>query len=115
MPEKIFFYLFLAFADPTRIRLLNLLCKNEVGVGKIQRALALGQSQTSHHLGILRNIGLIEDRRIGKNVFYRIVPKKIRHVISILNRLLAKKGLPGEEFVNDLLALKNISEKRNST
>ena len=59
-------------ADPTRVRLLLLLERDELSVAEIQEVLAKGQSQISTHLSQLKHAGLVEDRRTGKNIFYRL-------------------------------------------
>ncbi len=58
--------------DPTRVRLLLLLEQEELSVAELQEILAKGQSQISTHLAQLKQAGLVEDRREGKNNFYRL-------------------------------------------
>ncbi len=59
-------------ADPNRLRLLLLLEREELSVAELQEILGKGQSQISTHLAQLKHAGLIEDRRTGKNIFYRL-------------------------------------------
>jgi ubiquinone/menaquinone biosynthesis C-methylase UbiE/DNA-binding transcriptional ArsR family regulator len=59
-------------SDPTRVRLLLLLESEELSVAELQTILAKGQSQISTHLSQLKRVGLVEDRRTGKNIFYRL-------------------------------------------
>jgi len=58
-------------ADPTRLRLLQLLRAEELTVAEMQEILALGQSRASASLAQLKREGLVIDRRVGKNIFYR--------------------------------------------
>src|ERR1051325_5918257 len=58
-------------ADPNRLRLLLLLEHEELSVAEIQEILAKGQSQISTHLAQLKQAGLVDDRRTGKNAFYK--------------------------------------------
>jgi ArsR family transcriptional regulator len=58
-------------ADPTRLRLLQLLRSEELTVAELQEILALGQSRASASLAQLKREGLVADRRVGKNIFYR--------------------------------------------
>ncbi len=60
--------------DSTRVRLLLLLERDELSVAELQEILARGQSQISTHLAQLKQAGLVEDRRTGKNIFYRLKP-----------------------------------------
>jgi ubiquinone/menaquinone biosynthesis C-methylase UbiE/DNA-binding transcriptional ArsR family regulator len=56
--------------DPTRLRLLLLLGREELSVAELQEILGMGQSRISSHLGQLKRAGLVRDRRSGKNIYY---------------------------------------------
>lgn len=60
-----------ALADPTRLRLIALLEKEELSVNELQDIAKLGQSRISTHLGLLQEAGLLQSRREGKRAFYR--------------------------------------------
>ncbi len=62
---------FKILSDPTRVRLLALLEREELAVQELMRALGLAQSRVSRHLAILREAGLLRDRRDGTFVYYR--------------------------------------------
>src|SRR5580658_2758607 len=62
-----------ALSDPTRLRIVALLEKNELSVHELQEITRMGQSRISTHLGLLQESGLLESRREGKRTFYRIV------------------------------------------
>jgi ArsR family transcriptional regulator len=64
--------LFKAFADPVRLRLLNLLADGEVCVCHLHEALGLPQSTVSRHLAYLRKRGLVVGRKEGLWVHYRL-------------------------------------------
>src|ERR1039457_2809732 len=59
-------------ADPNRLRVLLLLEQEELSVAELQEILSKGQSQISTHLSQLKQAGLVDDRRMGKNAFYRL-------------------------------------------
>src|SRR5271157_2639949 len=59
-------------ADPNRLRILLLLKGEELSVAELQEILGMGQSTISTHLSQLRQAGLVEDRRTGKNSLYRL-------------------------------------------
>jgi ubiquinone/menaquinone biosynthesis C-methylase UbiE len=59
-------------ADPTRLRLLGLLAREELAVGELARAVAMSQSRVSNHLKLLREFGLLEERRAGTFVHVRL-------------------------------------------
>ena len=62
---------FKTYADPTRVRILALLEHEELAVHELMEVLGMAQSRVSRHLAILREAGLLRDRRDGTYVFYR--------------------------------------------
>lgn len=66
--------IFRIFSDRTRLRIFLLFLDAELCVGELMAILQLEQSLISHQLGIMRQAGLIEARRNGRWVFYRISP-----------------------------------------
>jgi ArsR family transcriptional regulator len=62
---------FKTLSDPTRVRLLAMLEREELAVQELMAVLGMAQSRVSRHLAILREAGLIRDRRDGTYVFYR--------------------------------------------
>lgn len=59
-------------ADPTRLRLLALLLREELSVAELQEVLGMGQSRISSQLAQLRQAGVVTDRREGKKAFYSL-------------------------------------------
>jgi ArsR family transcriptional regulator len=64
--------LFLALADKTRLRLLNLMRENEICVCFFTEVLGESQPKVSRHLAYLRNAGIVSARREGKWMNYKI-------------------------------------------
>jgi ArsR family transcriptional regulator len=62
---------FRTLGDPTRVRILALLEREELAVHELMEALGMAQSRVSRHLGILRDAGLLRDRREGTYALYR--------------------------------------------
>lgn len=72
-------------SDPTRLRLLALLLKEELAVTELQEILGMGQSRISSQLGLLRQAGFVSDRRDGKKAFYSLradLSPKLRAVLA---------------------------------
>ncbi len=63
---------FKALSDETRLRILSLLTTGELCVCDLMAVLDLPQSTVSRHLAYLRNTGLVEDRRQGIWMYYRL-------------------------------------------
>jgi DNA-binding transcriptional ArsR family regulator len=77
---------FRVLGDPTRIRALQLLLDapaGECSVGELVDALGAPQSRVSTHLSCLRWCGLVQTRRAGKQVYYRIVDPRLRTLLSL--------------------------------
>ena len=93
-------------SDPARVRLLLLLEKEELSVAELQEILAKGQSQISTHLG--------EDRRTGKNIFYRLKTDTGPEgkLFSQLLSLLRKAAVDIPEAGSDSEALELVLQKR---
>ena len=62
---------FNAVAEPQRRAILDLLASDERPVGEIVAALDVAQSSVSKHLRVLRDVGLVDGRRDGRQIFYR--------------------------------------------
>jgi ArsR family transcriptional regulator len=61
-----------ALSDPTRLRIVALLEKEELSVNELQEVTRMGQSRISTHLGLLQDAGLVQSRREGKRTFYKL-------------------------------------------
>ena len=61
-----------ALSDPTRLRIVALLEKDELSVNELQEVTRLGQSRISTHIGLLQESGLLQSRREGKRTFYKL-------------------------------------------
>lgn len=64
-----------AMGDDTRLRILRSLLNHERCVNEIAQELDLPQPHVSHHLQILRSAGLVEGRRDGQRICYRLLPE----------------------------------------
>lgn len=101
-----------ALADPTRLRLMALLEKEELSVNELQEITHLGQSRISTHLGQLQVAELLQSRREGKRTYYALNEpgdKAARDLIQLAVR--GGKELP--EYDADQVNLKRILALRN--
>lgn len=76
---------FKALSDPTRIRILNMLCCEEHSVNDIAEKLDLNQSAVSHQLRFLKNLRLVKFRREGTTLYYTSADE---HVINLLHQAI---------------------------
>jgi ubiquinone/menaquinone biosynthesis C-methylase UbiE/DNA-binding transcriptional ArsR family regulator len=96
-------------ADPNRLRILLLLRSEELSVAELQEILVMGQSTISTHLSQLKQAGLVEDRRIGKNNLYRL---KINEAKNILEGLLTQANEEIPEAGTDQATMRRVVKKR---
>jgi ArsR family transcriptional regulator len=78
---------FRALGDETRLRLLELLAEGEQCVADLMESLSLGQSLVSHHLGTLREAGLVAARREGRWTYYSIAEPALASVRLLIYEL----------------------------
>jgi ubiquinone/menaquinone biosynthesis C-methylase UbiE/DNA-binding transcriptional ArsR family regulator len=96
-----------ALSDPTRLRIVALLERDELSVAELQEITRMGQSRISTHLGLLQDSGLVHSRREGKRTFYKLDPRAdglAREFIQLGIR--GAKELP--EASSDQINLKRI-------
>jgi ArsR family transcriptional regulator len=80
--------LFRALADPTRLRLLNLIADREICVCYFVEILRTSQPKISRHLAYLRKAGIVAARREGKWMHYRLAIPRDQAAAGILRETL---------------------------
>jgi ArsR family transcriptional regulator len=97
-----------ALADPSRLRILNILSERETCVCDLQSVLQLPQPLLSRHLAYLRNAGLVQDRRDGSRVFYSFA---LDDAVGQAVREFFQKVLPlFEIFQTDSARMRQITD-----
>ncbi len=101
-------------SDPTRLRLLALVMREELSVAELQEILGMGQSRISSQLALLRTVNLVSDRREGKNAFYSLranLPTKMLALIKAAIESVSELPVMAEDREN----LDRILQKRRRT
>jgi ArsR family transcriptional regulator, lead/cadmium/zinc/bismuth-responsive transcriptional repressor len=75
--------LFRAFSDTSRVRILSALVGKEMNVDGLAEAVGISESAISHHLRGLRQMNIVQSRRDGKEVYYRIDDE---HIIALFQQ-----------------------------
>ena len=101
--------LFRQLSDPTRIRILWLLSHHEECVINISSLLDMTSPAISHHLRILKDCGIVESRRDGKEVYYRIADTEecrlLHHIIEEVMEISCPTHKEGyQESQKDIIA-----------
>jgi ArsR family transcriptional regulator len=114
--------IFKALSDETRLRILKLLEHGELCVCDIVAALDMIQPKVSFHLGVLREAGLIKDRRQGKWIHYCIDDSDMFRrflILSVLERVSSESVTEDSkrlaEFLKSKSAKAYVVTLRNKT
>jgi ubiquinone/menaquinone biosynthesis C-methylase UbiE/DNA-binding transcriptional ArsR family regulator len=103
--------LFRSLADPTRLRMMAVLERDELSVNELQEITRMGQSRISTHLRQLQDADLLQSRREGKRTFYKLNPG-----LDPLGREFTQLAIRGakeaEEYSADQVNLKRILARR---
>jgi DNA-binding transcriptional ArsR family regulator len=75
-----------ALAEPNRRRILELVATRELSAGEIASAFDISRPAVSQHLGVLREAGLLVDRREGTRRLYRARPEGLAPLSAFLER-----------------------------
>ena len=100
-----------ALADPTRLRIMALLEREELSVNELQDITRMGQSRISTHLGLLQEAELLQSRREGKRTFYRLNPEADKLAQEFI-QLAVRGAQEMPEYASDLVNLKRIVARR---
>jgi len=74
-------------ANEDRLLLLCQMSQGEACVSELEEQLGIRQPTLSQQLGVLRNEGVVNTRRDGKNIYYSVADAKLLHVVALLHQL----------------------------
>ena len=89
-------------SDPNRLMLLHELREGERSVGQLVLKLALPQSNVSRHLAVLRERSLVETRRDGTTIYYRLANAKIGEACDLVREVLQRHLIRNQELASSL-------------
>jgi len=90
---------FKILTHPARIAILNILRDGEHCVCHMEAHLGFRQSYISQQLAVLREAGLIQDRRDGWNIYYRVINSNIYAVLDAVQKLTGQSVSPADGHV----------------
>lgn len=92
--------LFSALAHPTRLGILELLRDGERTVSELQMQLEIEATSVSQQLAVLRTRNIVEGRRVGTNVYYRVCDPKVFILLDVAREIFTN-------HMGDLQAMAN--------
>ena len=99
-----------AIAHPTRIELLELIAQGDVSVDTLAQRGATSVTNASAHLQILRRARLVETRREGTRVFYRLASEDVVQLISTLRDVSRARLAEVNDVVRDYFTARDVLE-----
>ena len=101
-----------AVASPKRIELLELLCQGERSVDALARATAMGITNTSQHLQVLKAAHLVEIRRAGTRIYYRAADDQVCRFASELGAVARGRLVEVEHIARRYIEAPDTEEYR---
>ena len=98
-----------ALSDPTRLRLLLLLVEEELTVAELQEILGMGQSRISMQLSQLKQVGLVDVRKVGQKSLYRLDPGRGNE--AVVTETLHRSGSEIPAAAQDDAGLPHAAER----
>jgi ArsR family transcriptional regulator, virulence genes transcriptional regulator len=80
-----------ALASPARLRIIALLRDGEISAGDIARALGVRKANVSQHLAVMRQRGIVQARKEGLNVYYRLTSPKVIQACELMREVLEEQ------------------------
>jgi len=91
-----------SMANPTRLKIMNLLREGEKSVEELKKRLGLPKANLSQHLSILRQRRIVSTRRAGLNIYYKVTNPKMIKACDILREVLLEQLQEGEKLARGI-------------
>lgn len=98
--------IFQALAHPTRVAIVEFLSQGEMSVGRLCEKVGLEQANASQHLAVLRNKHIVETRKEGNQIFYRLRDPLLGEVLERMRQYF---------FAHMNEAIEMLREEKNGT
>ncbi len=92
-------------ANPKRLQIVETLGRSEHTVSELAAELEIAQATTSQHLAVLRKMGVVETRKEGNFVYYRIADPKIAEACAVMSRAILDMLMSQQEKLRPVLAV----------
>lgn len=96
--------MFRLLGHPVRVRVLELLRDGELTVGELQAALELDSGGMSQHLTAMRRQGVLESRKVGVKVYYRVKDPRTFQLLAVAREILTSQLEESSAILGDLSA-----------
>ena len=97
---------FKALSHATRIKILELLRSGELSVTELQESLKIDSSGVSQQLSILRHKSIVESRKVGTTVYYRVRDPEVFELLDVARRIF------NNQLINTRSTLEHLEEEK---
>lgn len=87
-----------AFANSTRLRMLDLLGKRDWGAAELQKALEISKANLSQHIAVLKGAGIVGSRREGKAVYFSLAMPEVKSACQLIREVLRAQIQSGRKL-----------------
>lgn len=87
-----------SLANPLRMAIVNHLDTKEVAAGDLIENLGISKANLSKHMALLQHAGIVESRRDGRQILYRLIDPEIRKACAIMSSVLYRRLKRGEKL-----------------
>lgn len=77
-----------AFANPARLRILDLIANGECGVSELQASLNISKPNLSQHLAVLKSVGILTMRREGRQMYCSLAIPEVKQACQLVRKVL---------------------------
>jgi len=91
-----------SMANPTRLRIMNLLREGEKSVEELRGKLKLPKANLSQHLSVLRQRRIVSTRREGLNIYYKVANPKMIKACDLLREVLLEQLREGQQLIRGI-------------
>jgi DNA-binding transcriptional ArsR family regulator len=77
-----------AFANPVRLRILDLIAAGECGISELQDSLNISKPNLSQHLAVLKSVGILGMRRDGRQIYCSLAIPEVKQACQLVRRVL---------------------------
>ncbi len=92
-------------ANPRRLHILDLLAEHERTVTELAEELDMAQATTSQHLAVMRKAGVVETRKDGNFVYYRLADPRVAEACAVMTRAVVGLLTTQQEKLRPVLAV----------
>lgn len=87
-----------AFANSTRLRILDLLGKRDWGAAELQEELDISKANLSQHIAVLKGVGIVGTRRVGKSVYFSLTMAEVKSACQLIRNVLRAQIQSGQKL-----------------